>query len=166
MADRTDEMKGSARAAGTSRWHGATTEPHSIEEARDALAATRQRISQDLDSIEARLRGTAEGLRERLDPLEPARTRIRADVWASLGIAFAAGVALGLLTGRDHHGHRRLPARMLRRTAAKLPGAVLDGTRTGVAWRLRKEWRGRGRPALPRPAADTRGGVDPPRRVG
>ncbi len=165
MADRMDDLEGSARVAiGASRWHTATTEPRSIEEARAALATTRERISRDLDHIESRLRGTAEGLRERLDLLEPARTRIRADVWTSLGLAFAAGIALGLLTGRDHHGHHRLPARMLRRTAAKLPGAVLHGTRTGLAQRLRAEWRGG--PSLPQPVAGARAELDPARRTG
>ena len=164
MADRMDEMEESARAAGASHWHAAGTEPRTIEEARAALAATRQRISRDLDGIEARLRGTAEGLRERLDLLEPARARIRADVWASLGVAFAGGVALGLLTRRDPHGHRRLPARMLRKAVARLPGAVLAGTRAGLAQRWRTEWNGR--PTLPGRATDARAGVDPGRRAG
>ncbi len=126
----------------------ATTDPHSIEEARDAIAATRQRIARDLDVIEDRLRGTADELRERLDLLEPARTRIRADVWTSLGVAFGAGVLVALLTGHDHHGRRRLPARMIRKTAAKMPGALLQGTRTGIMARLGAEWNG----APPSPA--------------
>ncbi len=124
-------------------------QPRNVEEARHELAATRRRISQDLDVIEARLRGAAGDFRQRLDVLEPARARIRAQVWASLALAFGAGLAYALLTAPRSDGRRRPLGRMLHSTARRLPGAVFAGMRAGVADRLQQEWRGTG--ALPGP---------------
>ncbi len=153
MADRIEGTERRVPAAEHAQTRAGTTDPHSIDEARDALAETRRRIAHDLDVIEVRLRDTTDELRERLDLLEPARRRIRADVWTSLGLAFGAGVLLALLTGQGRRGRRRMPARVLRKTAARLPGAVLRGARTGVTARLGAEWSGR--PALPHPANES-----------
>ncbi len=148
MADRTDEIERRTPD------QGVAGQPRTIAEARDELAQTRQRISRDLDVIEMRLRNTADDVRDRLDVLAPARSRIRADVWTSLALAFGAGLTLALLTGRNRHGRRRLPGRVLGGAARKLPGAILQGARLGLADRLREEWSGRAEPKakLPRPA--------------
>ncbi len=164
MADRIDETERSVPDSDAAGAHVATTDPRTIDEARDALAETRRRIARDLDVIEVRLRGTTDELRGRLDLLEPARRRIRADVWTRLGLAFGAGVLLALLRGRDHRGRRRLPARVVRKTAAKLPGAVLHGARTGISARLGAEWHGRR--ALPQPPTATDGAQEAPPRAG
>ncbi len=122
---------------------GRGTEPRSVDEAREQLHATRQRLSRNLDAIEARLRGTAEDIRERLDVLEPARERIRAEVWTSLALAFGAGLAYALMTGRRRDGRRGPVGHLLHTTATRLPGAVFAGVRAGVADRVREDWRGR-----------------------
>ncbi len=118
-------------------------EPRSVDDARRDLDATRQRISQDLDVIEARLRGAAGDMRARLDLLEPARTRIRADVWTALAVAFGAGLAYAILTAPRRDGRRGPLGRIIHSTATRLPGAVFAGVRAGVADRLRDEWKGR-----------------------
>lgn len=147
MADRTDGIE--RRTPG----QGVAAEPHTIAEARNELAQTRQRISRDLDVIEMRLRHTADDVRDRLDLLAPARSRIRADVWTSLALAFGAGLTLALLTGRNRHGRRRLPGRVLGDAARKLPGAIIHGARLGLADRMRQEWsdRAESQTGLPRP---------------
>ncbi len=134
----------------TERTTDVAAEPRSVEDARRDLDATRQRMSRDLDAIEARLRGAAGDMRERLDLLEPARTRIRADLWTALAVAFGAGLAYAVLTAPRRDGRRGPIGRMLHSTATRLPGAILAGVRAGVTDRLQQEWKGRR--ALPAPS--------------
>jgi len=121
----------------------AAAKPRSLDEARSGLEATRRRISRDLDDIEGRLRFAAGDIRQRLDLLEPARRRIRAEVWASVAVAFGAGVAYALLTAPRRNGRRGARGHVLRTTASRLPGAIFAGVRAGVADRLQQEWKGR-----------------------
>ena len=132
--ERTDPRTDDGAAAGR---------PQSVDQARRSLEATRRRLSRDLDDIESRLRVAAGDIRERLDLLEPARRRIRAKVWPSVGVAFGTGLAYALLTSRRQDGRRRALGRVLRTTARRLPGAVFAGVRAGVADRLQQEWKGR-----------------------
>ncbi len=136
MADRQQDGRSAERM------DDVAAEPRTVEEARRGLDQTRERISQDLDVIEARLRGAAGDLRERMDLLEPARERIRADVWTALAVAFGAGLAYAVLTAPRRDGRRGPLGRMLHSSARRLPGAVLAGVRAGVADRLRDEWTG------------------------
>ncbi len=117
-------------------------EPRTVEEARRQLAETRRQLTRDLDGIEARLRGTASDLRQQLDVLEPARERIRADIWKSLALAFGAGLAYAVLTAK-RGGRRGFAGEVLHSAVAQLPGAVFSGVRAGVADRLRQDWRSR-----------------------
>jgi len=78
-----------------------------IEEARREIEDTRGRISGTLDAIELRLREQREELRNRLDVLRAVRRRIRSNVWPSLGIAFGAGAALGMIRRRRGREARR-----------------------------------------------------------
>ncbi len=128
---------------GTAERTGDVAQPRSVDEARRDLDVTRERISQDLDVIEARLRGAADDIRERLDLLEPARARIRADVWTALAVAFGAGLAYAVLTAPRRDGRRGPVGRMVHSTVRRLPGAVFAGVRAGVADRLEEEWKGR-----------------------
>jgi ElaB/YqjD/DUF883 family membrane-anchored ribosome-binding protein len=77
-----------------------------IEEARREIEETRGRISGTLDAIEQRLREQRDELRDRLDVLRSLRQRIRSSVWPSLGIAFGAGAALGMLRRRRREARR------------------------------------------------------------
>lgn len=122
---------------------GAASGPTSVDEARRELHETRRRMSQDMDDIEARLRHVGGDLRRRLDILEPARARIRHDVWRSLAIALGVGLAYGLLTGKRRNRRRGFAGDVVRSSVAKLPGAVFSGVRAGVADRLRDEWEAR-----------------------
>ncbi len=136
MADR-EQNEGSAEQTGD-----VAGQPRSVDEARRDLDATRRRISADLDVIEARLRGAAGDIRTRLDLLEPARTRIRADVWTALAVAFGAGLAYAVLSAPRRDGRRGPVGRILHSTATRLPGAIFAGVRAGVADRLQQEWKG------------------------
>ncbi len=122
---------------------GRPAEPGSVAEARRDLAETRRQLTRDLDGIEARLRGTASDLRQRLDLLEPARERIRSDVWSSLAVAFGAGLAYAVLTTRRRDGERGPLGRAIHSAARQMPGAILGGVRAGVAQRLRQDLDGR-----------------------
>lgn len=139
MSERSGGRGGEVDEATYSGW----LEPRNVEEARRELAETRRQLTRDLDDIEARLRGTAADMRQRLDLLEPARERIRHDVWTSLGLAFGAGLAYALLTARHHDGRRGPLGRVLHSAATQLPAAVFSGVRAGVADRLRHDWMSR-----------------------
>ena len=131
-------------------------EAPSVTQVRGQIAVTRRQLSRDLDEIEARLRGIAYDVRERLDVLEPARESIRAQVWTSLALAFGAGVACAVLTARRHDGRRGAPGHVLHSAAARLPGAIYAGARAGVAERLRHYWTTR----VALPAGPTTEGAD------
>jgi len=95
-----------------------TAQPRSVEDAREAIAQTRERISATLDAIELRIDQTRQDIRRKADVLRPVRERIGAAPWTALGIAAGAGLALGLLTGGDSRAddeHARERARARRR---------------------------------------------------
>ena len=114
----------------------------SVDDMRRELETSRQRMSQDLDTIEHRLRRLAERLRARFDLLQPARARIREDIWGSLALAFGAGLALALITARRRDGRRSFAGQVVRSAAVQLPGALVGGIRAGIGDALRQEWRG------------------------
>jgi len=85
-----------------------TAEPASTDEARRAIEETRGRISATLDEIEGRIEEARENIREKVDVTRPVRNRLREHPLPGIGIAFGAGLVLGLLTGGgDKKGKRR-----------------------------------------------------------
>ncbi len=89
-------------------------EPRSVDDAREAIEQTRERISATLDEIETRIDATKQELRRRADVLRPVRERIGASPWTALAIGAGAGLALGLLTGGsddDSQAEKRGPRR-------------------------------------------------------
>ncbi|HEX8694892.1 MAG TPA: hypothetical protein VF746_20865 [Longimicrobium sp.] len=75
---------------------------------RDEIERTRARMSETIDTIEEVLLRKKERLEERLDVAAPVRERVREQPWLYVGGTFAAGLALGLLTGGgDDEDHRR-----------------------------------------------------------
>ena len=76
-------------------------EPDTVEEARLAIAVTRERMAATINAIEARVEEKKEEIKERVDVLRPLRERIREQPWITLGIIAAAGLIVGLLTGGD-----------------------------------------------------------------
>ncbi len=118
----------------------------SVEDMRQELEASRRRMSQDLEVIERRLRRVAEDLRGRMDVLQPARSRIRQDVWGSLAVAFGAGLVFAVMTAKRGDGRRGFAGEVLRSTASAMPGAVASGVRAGIGDALRRAWRNRPEP--------------------
>jgi ElaB/YqjD/DUF883 family membrane-anchored ribosome-binding protein len=70
-------------------------EPRSSEEAEDAIARTRGRISHTLDLLERRLIARKESVKARANLLEPVGRRVRTSPWATVSVALAAGFILG-----------------------------------------------------------------------
>src|SRR5512143_3716459 len=88
--------------------HPAPREPRNVNDARDAISDTRERIATTLDAIEARIQDTKAEIRRRADVLRPVRERIVADPWRALAIGAGAGLVLGLMTaGRQQSGRAR-----------------------------------------------------------
>jgi AcrR family transcriptional regulator len=76
-------------------------EPDTVEEARLAIAVTRERMAATINAIEARVEEKKEEIKERVDVLRPLRERVRDQPWVTLGIIAAAGLIVGLLTRGD-----------------------------------------------------------------
>lgn len=121
---------------------------------RRELEATRSRMSRDMDVIERRLRQVADDMRGRLDLLQPARERIREDVWRSLGLAFGAGVAFAFITAKGRDGRRSFVGEVLRSALMQMPAAVISGVRAGIGDALQREWREGSRPRIGAQAAN------------
>jgi ElaB/YqjD/DUF883 family membrane-anchored ribosome-binding protein len=88
----------------------AAPEPRSTGEARQAIEATRGRISATLDDLETRLEAKKDAIRDRFDVVTPARARIRQRPWAVVGGALAVGLLLGLAAATPdarRHKHDR-----------------------------------------------------------
>lgn len=73
--------------------------PRSVGEARVAVETSRQRIASTLDELESRIVEKKESLEERLDVTRPVRDYVRVRPVAAVGMAVAAGLLFGLLTG-------------------------------------------------------------------
>jgi ElaB/YqjD/DUF883 family membrane-anchored ribosome-binding protein len=85
----------------------AAPEPRSTDEARQAIEATRGRISATLDDLETRLEAKKEAIRDRFDLATPARQRIRQRPWVVVGGALAVGLLLGLASATPDARRRK-----------------------------------------------------------
>ena len=91
-------------------------QPRSVDDAREAIVQTRERISATLDAIETRIDETKQQIRSRADVLRPVREQIGAAPWRALAIGAGAGLVLGLLTGgSDPDDQAEPPTRRARR---------------------------------------------------
>lgn len=91
------ERRGGRPDAGPSRTH----EPTTTDEARRAIEETRGRISATLDEIEDRIGEARENIKDKVNVARPIQNRMRANPLPGIGIAFGAGLVLGLLTGGE-----------------------------------------------------------------
>lgn len=101
-----------------------SADPNDPDAVRGEIQQTRARMSSTIDELEAALLRKKEQIQERLDVLAPARER----PLLAVGAVFAAGLALGLLTGGDPEAK---PPRWFRET-------VGEGDDLGD-WRARAE---------------------------
>jgi ElaB/YqjD/DUF883 family membrane-anchored ribosome-binding protein len=76
-------------------------EPRTVEEARQAVEDSRERMSNTLDAIEGRLVAKKQQLSDRMDVMRPVKQRVRSRPWPAIAVAFGVGVLIWKLR---HHG--------------------------------------------------------------
>jgi ElaB/YqjD/DUF883 family membrane-anchored ribosome-binding protein len=85
-------------------------EPRTVDEARDAVERSRQRISSTLDALEERIVEKKHELQEKVDVLRPVRDQIVNRPFTAIAVGVGIGALLGSIGGgRDdeEHEHRR-----------------------------------------------------------
>jgi ElaB/YqjD/DUF883 family membrane-anchored ribosome-binding protein len=70
-------------------------EPTDMDDARDQVERSRERISETLEAIEVRLVNKKEELRDKVDVLRPVRERVRMRPWIAVAAAVGVGAVLG-----------------------------------------------------------------------
>jgi ElaB/YqjD/DUF883 family membrane-anchored ribosome-binding protein len=108
-------------------------EPQTVDEARDAVERSRQRISSTLDQLEGRIVEKKHELQDRADVLRPVRERIAERPFTAVVVAAGVGALLGSLGGgdgdedRSKHRHAR---------SGRVRGEMSDSDRREL-----REWR-------------------------
>lgn len=83
----------------SSRMDDTADSPRTVDEARDAVERSRQRISSTLDTLEDRIVEKKHELKDRADVLRPVRDRITARPLVAVAVAVGVGALLGRLGG-------------------------------------------------------------------
>jgi len=68
--------------------------PQTVEEARRAVEASRDRMADTLEAIEDRLVSKKQQIENRMDVMRPVKDKVRARPWPALAVAFGVGVLL------------------------------------------------------------------------
>lgn len=76
-------------------------EPRTVNEARDAVERSRQRISSTLDQLEDRIVEKKHELQDRVDVFRPVREQIAQRPFTAVAVAVGVGALLGSLGGSD-----------------------------------------------------------------
>lgn len=124
----------------SSRMEGTAASPRTVDEARDAVEQSRQRISSTLDSIENRIVDKKHELQDRADVLRPVREQVVQRPFTAVAVAVAAGALLGSLGGSRHQESRVRPG-------GRIPGGEYldDDARAELReWRRNRRERLRG----------------------
>jgi hypothetical protein len=114
----------------SSRIDGPAGEPRTVDEARDAVERSRQRISSTLDALEDRIVEKKHELQERVDVLRPVRDQIVERPFTALAVGLGVGALLGSIGGGgddDGHEHHR---------SGRMRGGLSDDDRREL-----REWR-------------------------
>lgn len=85
----------------SSRMEEAAGSPQTVEEAREAVERSRQRISSTLDALEDRIVEKKHELKEKADVLRPVRDQITARPFTAVAVGVGVGALLGSLGGGD-----------------------------------------------------------------
>lgn len=84
----------------------AAGEPQTVDEARDAVEKSRQRISSTLDRLEDRIVDKKHELKDRMDVLRPVREQVNQRPFTAVAVGLGVGALLGALGGRGDDGGR------------------------------------------------------------
>ena len=84
-------------------------EPSTVEEARQAVEESRERMSDTLDAIEGRLVAKKQQISDRMDVMRPVKQRVRARPWPAIAVAFGVGIVLWKLRHRGDDGEPEEP---------------------------------------------------------
>ncbi|HUF50073.1 MAG TPA: hypothetical protein VMN60_04535 [Longimicrobiales bacterium] len=83
----------------SSRLEYAADEPRTVDEARDAVERSRQRISSTLDALEDRIVEKKQALRDRVDVVRPVKEQVSRRPFTAIAVAVGVGALLGSLGG-------------------------------------------------------------------
>ncbi|CAN5890737.1 hypothetical protein BH23GEM9_BH23GEM9_01710 [soil metagenome] len=85
-------------------------DPRTVDEARDAVERSRQRISSTLDRLEDRIVEKKHELQDKVDFMRPVREQIAERPFTAIAVAAGFGALLGSIGGGhddEEHSHRR-----------------------------------------------------------
>lgn len=85
----------------SSRTEYTADEPRTVDEARDAVERSRQRISSTLDALEDRIVEKKHALQQRADVFRPVKEQVAQRPFTAVAVAVGVGALLGSLGGRD-----------------------------------------------------------------
>jgi ElaB/YqjD/DUF883 family membrane-anchored ribosome-binding protein len=105
----------------TSRTRESADSPRTVDEARDAVERSRERISSTLDALEDRIVEKKHELKDRANVLRPVRERIVERPFTAVAVAAGVGALLGSLGGGDDDGDT-VPGRSGRSRRSGLSG--------------------------------------------
>jgi ElaB/YqjD/DUF883 family membrane-anchored ribosome-binding protein len=85
----------------SSRMEEAAGSPQTVDEAREAVERSRERISSTLDALEGRIVDKKHELQDKADVLRPVRERVVARPFTAVAVGLGVGALLGSLGGGD-----------------------------------------------------------------
>lgn len=115
-------------------------EPQTVDEAKDAVERSRQRISTTLDALEDRIVEKKHAMQDRMNVLRPVREQVSVRPLTAVAVAVGVGALLGSLSGR---GDREEVARDVKAGREGKSSRSMRG-RSGLDERDRaelREWR-------------------------
>jgi ElaB/YqjD/DUF883 family membrane-anchored ribosome-binding protein len=128
----------------SSRIEELAVEPQTVDEAKDAVERSRQRISTTLDALEDRIVEKKHAVQDRIDVLRPVREQVRQRPFTAVGVALGVGALLGSVGGSDAAAEREPHVSRSRRSRSGLNDRERSELR---AWRRMRRDRLRARTA-------------------
>jgi len=121
--------------------------PQTVDEARDAVARSRERISSTLDALEDRIVEKKHEIQDRVDVLRPVREQIAERPLTAVMAGLAVGALLGALGGGDDDEYTR-------RRSGRISGHALDDDERDELKQWRRQRRQRLRAKVRRTSLD------------
>jgi ElaB/YqjD/DUF883 family membrane-anchored ribosome-binding protein len=111
-------------------------EPRTVDEARNAVERSRQRISSTLDQLEDRIVEKKHELQEKVDFMRPVRDQIAQRPFTAVAVAVGVGALLGSIGGGDGEEEPH------RSRSGRLRGSISDSDRKELRdWRKQRRER-------------------------